>query len=88
MKTRGGNFYVVLHSFPMFDPKFRNHLKHGSKNSKMISWKIQNEAIQNECLATFLRSNIKAEMSDYFAVIADEVTDQLSDSVVLLLCLS
>ena len=88
MKTRRGNFYVVLHSFPMLDPKFRNHLKHGSKNSKMISWKIQNEAIQNECLATFLRSNIKAEMSDYFAVIADEVTDQLSDSVVLLLCLS
>ena len=49
MKTRRGNFYVVLHSFPMLDPKFRNHLKHGSKNSKMILWKIQNEAIQNEC---------------------------------------
>ena len=39
-------------------------------------------------LRHILRSNIKAEMSDYFAVIADEVTDQLSDSVVLLLCLS
>ena len=88
MKTRRGNFYVVLPSFPMLDPKFRNHLKHGSKNSKMISQKIQNKAFQNECLATFVRSNIQAEMSDYFAVITDEVTDQLSDSEVLLLFLS
>ena len=51
----------------------------------MISWKIQNEVI--ECLATFVHSNIKAEMSDYFAVIADEVIDQFSNSEVLLLCL-
>ena len=69
----------------MLDPTFRNHLKHGSKNSKMISWKIQNEVIER--LATFVRSNIKAEMSGYFAVIADEVTDRFSHSEVLLLCL-
>ena len=69
----------------MLDPTFRNHLKHGRENSKMISWKFQNEVIK--CLATFVRSNIKAEMSDYFAVIADEVTDRFSNSEVLLLCL-
>ena len=69
----------------MLDPTSRNILKHGSKNSKMISWKIQNEVI--ECLATFVRSNITAEMSGYFAVIADEATDWFSNSEVLLLCL-
>ena len=62
----------------MLDPTFRNHLKHGSKNSKMISWKIQNEVI--EYLATFAR------FSDHFAVI-DEVTDRFSNPEVLLLCL-
>ena len=52
----------------------------------MIPWKIQNEVI--ECLATFVRSNIKAEMSDYyFAVIADKVIDRFSNSEALLLCL-
>ena len=53
----------------MLDPIFRNCLKHGGKNSKMIWWKIQNEVI--ECLATFVHSNIKAEMYDYFTIIAD-----------------
>ena len=84
-KTLRGNFHAVLNSLAMLDPTFTNHLKHGSKNSKMMSWKIQNEVI--ECLATFARSNIKAEMPDYFAVIADEVTDRFSNSEVLLLCL-
>ena len=60
-KTRRGNFHTVLNSFAMLDPTFRNHLKHGITNSKMILWKIQNEVI--ECLATFVGSNIKAEMS-------------------------
>ena len=50
----------------------------------MIS-KIQNEVIK--CLATFVCSDIKAEMSNYFAVIADKVTDQFSNLEVLLLCL-
>ena len=69
----------------MLDPTFRNHLKYGSKNTKMIPWKIQNEVM--ESLATFVRSNIKAEMSDYFVVVADKVTDRFSKSEVLLLCL-
>ena len=60
-KTCRGNFHAVLNSFAMFDPTFGNHIKHGSKNPKLISWKIQNEVI--ECLATFVRSNIKTEMS-------------------------
>ena len=84
-KTRRCNFHAVLNSSAMLYPTFGNYLKHGSKNSKMISWKIQNDV--NECLATFVRSNLKAEMSDYFAVIDDEVTDQFSDSEVILLCL-
>ena len=69
----------------MLDSTFRNHLKYGSKNSKMISWKILNQII--ESLVTFVHSNIKAEMSDYFAVIAEEVTDRFFNSEVLLLCL-
>ena len=84
-KTQRGNFDSVLNSFAMLDPTFRIHLKHESKNSKIISWKIQNEVI--ECLATFVCSNIKAEMSVYFAVTADKVTDRFSNSEVLLLCL-
>ena len=40
-----------------------------------------------ECLATFVRSNIKAEMSDHFAVVAEKVTNRFSNSEVLLLCL-
>ena len=60
----------------------KNSSKHGSKNSKMIS-KIQNEVI--ECLATFVCSNIKAEMSNYFVVIAEKVTDQFPNLEVLLL---
>ena len=79
------NFHAVLNSFAMLDPTFRNHLKHGSKNLKMISWKIQNEVI--EWSDTFVRPNIKAQLSDYFAVIADEVTDRFSNSELLLFCL-
>ena len=68
-KARRGNFHAVINSFGMLDLIFRNHLKHGDKNSKMIWWRIQNEVI--ECLATFFHSNIKAEMYDYFTIIAD-----------------
>ena len=51
----------------------------------MILWKIQNEVIKS--LTTFVRSNIKAEISDYFVVVADKVTHQFSKSEVLLLSL-
>ena len=71
-KTRRGNFYAVLNSFAMLNPTFTNHLKHGTKNSKMMLWKIKIEVIG--CLATFRHSGIKSEMPDSFAVIAEKIT--------------
>ena len=67
----------------MLHSTFKNHLKHGSKNSKIIWWKIQNKII--ECLVTFFRLKIEAEMSDHFALIVEKVTDSFSNSEVLLL---
>ena len=71
-KTRRDNFYAVLNSFAMLNPTFTNHLKHGTKNSKMMLWKIKIEVIG--CLATFRHSGIKSEMPDSFAVIAEKIT--------------
>ena len=82
-KTRRGHSHAVLNLFAVLDSTFRNHLKHGSKNSKIILWKIQNKII--ECLVTFFRLKIEAEMFDHFALIVEKVTDSLSNSEVLLL---
>ena len=38
------------------------------------------------CLAEFIRKRIKVEMSEYHAIITDEVTDQFSNKEILLLC--
>ena len=50
----------------------------------MVSWQIQN--VINECLSEFVRSKIKDEIPDYYAVIADEVTDRSPNKEILLLC--
>ena len=52
---------------------------------KKTSWKIQNDIIA--CLAEFIRKRIKDDISEYYAIIADEVTDQFSNKEILLLCL-
>ena len=52
---------------------------------KKTSWKIQNDIIV--CLAEFIRKRIKDDISEYYALIAEEVTDQFSNKKILLLCL-
>ena len=44
---------------------------------KKTSWKIQNDIIA--CLAEFIRKRIKDDISEYYAIIADEVTDRFSN---------
>ena len=61
------------------------HLEKCAKNAKMVSWQIQNDII--ECLSEFVQSKIKDEIPDYYAIIADEVTDRFSNKEILLLCL-
>ena len=46
------------------------------KNAKMASWQIQNDII--ECLSEFARSKIKDGFPDYYAIITDEVTDEVT----------
>ena len=46
------------------------------KNAKMVSWQIQNDII--ECLSEFAWSKIKDEIPDYYAIITDEVTDEVT----------
>ena len=38
------------------------HLEKDAKNTKMVSWQMQNEII--ECLSEFVRSKIKDEIPD------------------------
>ena len=52
---------------------------------KKTSWKIQNDIIA--CLAEFIRKRIKDDISEYYALIAEEVTDQFSNKKILPLCL-
>ena len=61
------------------------HLEKDTKNAKMVLWQIQNDII--ECLSEFLRSKIKYEIPDYYAIIADEITDRFSNKDILLLYL-
>ena len=51
----------------------------------MVSWQIQNDII--ECLSEFVRSKIKDDIPDYYAIIADDVTDRFSKKEILLICL-
>ena len=51
----------------------------------MTSWKIQNDILA--CLAELIRKRIKEDISEYYAIIADEVTDRFSNKEILLLCL-
>ena len=74
------NLIAITNSFSKFDIK--DHLENGAK---MTSWKIQNDIIA--CLVEFIRKKIKEDISEYYAIIAEEVTDQFSNKEILLLCL-
>ena len=52
----------------------------------MVSWQDQNDTI--ECLSEFLRSKIKDEIPDCYAIIADDVTDRFCNKEILLVYLS
>ena len=77
------NLIAITNSFAKFDLK--DHLENGAKNAKMTSWKIQNDIIA--CLVEFIRKKIKEDISEYYAIIAEEVTDRFSNKEILLLCL-
>ena len=53
------------------------------KTRKLYCGRFKKKII--ECLVTFFRLKIEAEMFDHFALIAEKVTDSLSNSEVLLL---
>ena len=81
-----GNFLAIVNAFVKLDDALMEHLKKGAKNAKMVSWQIQNDIL--ECLSKFVRSKIKSdEIPDYYAIIADEITDRFSNKEILLLCL-
>ena len=80
-----GNSLAIINAFATLDAVLVEHLEKGAKNTKIVSWQIQSDII--ECLSEFIRSKIKDEITDYYVVIADAVTDRLSHKEILLLCL-
>lgn len=82
-----GNFLAILNSHAKYQPTLKRHLEKESGKTKMISWYAQNEIIQ--CIAKFVRNRITNDISEekYFAIIADEVTDNHANKEILLLCL-
>ena len=80
-----GNFLAIINAFAILDTVLLEHLEKGAKNAKMVSWQIQNDMI--EYLSEFVPSKIKDEILDYYAIIADQVTDRFSNKEILLLCL-
>ena len=69
-----GNFLAIINAFATLDAVLMEHLEKGAKNAKMVSWQIQNDII--ECLSELFRSKIKDKIPDYYAIIADELTDR------------
>ena len=61
--------HFTLNAFAALDAVLMEHLEKGAKNTKMVSWQIQNDII--ECLSEFVRSKLKDEIPDYYAIVAD-----------------
>ena len=80
-----GNFLEIINAFAILDAVLIEHLEKGAKNTKMVSWQIENDIF--ECLFEFVRSKIKDEIPDYYAIIADKVTDLFYNEDIVLLCL-
>ena len=69
-----GNFLAIINAFATLDAVLMEYLEKGAKNAKMVSWQIQNDII--ECLSELFRSKIKDKIPDYYASVADELTDR------------
>ena len=76
-RVNRGSFIAIINTFTKLDLIWKDHLENGAKNAKITSWKIQNDVIA--CLAEFIRRRIKDDISAYYAIIADEVTDRFSN---------
>ena len=72
-----GNFLAIINLFLTFDDVLKVHLENSTESAKMVSQQIQNDIIK--CLSESVWSKIKNEIPNYFAIIADEVTDRFSN---------
>ena len=80
-----GNVIATINAFVKLDLILKDHLKNGAKTQKMTSWKIHNNAIP--CLAELIKKGLREDLSEYYAILTDEVTDEFSNKEILLLCL-
>ena len=82
-----GNFLDILDAFAKIDPILKEHLSNSKRNAKMTTWMVQNDIIS--CIAQFIRNRIKEIIAreNYYAFIADGVTDRYANKEVLLVCL-
>ena len=78
-------FLAITNAFAILDIVLMEYLEKSAQNAKTVSWQIQNHIV--ECLSEFLRSKKKNEILDYYAIIADEITDRFSNKEILLLYL-
>ena len=79
------NFFAITNAFAILDVVLMKYLEKSAQNAKTLSWQIQNHIV--ECLSKLLRSKKKNEILDYYAIIADEITDRFSNKEILLLYL-
>ena len=82
--TQRGNYIAILNTIATLYAQLKQHLESGAKSAKMISQEIQ---IILCCLANYIPFKIKEEIFDYYATIANLVTDRYSNNEMLLLCL-
>ena len=64
MAATRGNLLAILYGFAEYDPVLKEHLEHGQRSAKMISWDIQNEIIA--CIAEFILEKMKDCLNEGF----------------------
>ena len=82
-----GKFLAMMELIAKYDPIVKEHVKSGQRNTKMLSWKTQNDIIANAALV--IKNQIKDMIysEQFYAVIGDEVTERFANKEVLLVCL-
>ena len=86
MKNRG-NFLTLLDLIAKCDNELKNHLAYGTRNQKYTSKTTQNELIN--IVGEYLREEllVPLQISTYYSIMADEVTDNHANWEILSLCL-
>ena len=81
-----GNFWAILNLLASHDKELADHLKNAPKNATYTSKTIQNEII--DIIGSHIRNQILEGMKGkgIYSIIADEVTDTVSNQEVLALC--